>query len=235
MELSHFALITGPFVGRSSMLATAEALRAAGAMVTEPDPHQAHPVDLPSLGDWALSLVPAVPRTPAPVVVGYGAGTVLAAWLAPRIGASALILVDGEVPPDRGAAPILPDRVSSLLRGAAGTQGLPRWSDWWTDLSTQEDMGLAALSRQRPELVEPLAREQRHFPADWLDQTLDLDPWTDLPVGYLRLSRFFTTAAEAASGRGWPVETIDGSHLHPALMGAETAGAILAVAGELDL
>lgn len=233
MELSHFVLVTGPFVGRSSMLDTAQALRDAGAMVTEPDPHEAHPGALPSLEDWALSMLPVIPRTPAPIVVGYSAGTVLATWLAPRVGASALILVDGEIPPEAGPCPILPERMAALLRARAGSEGLPRWSDWWPE-EMAEPLGLGPLARLRPDLVDVLRMEERAFPQDWLAQTLDLKPWRDIPTGYLRLSHFFDGHAKSASARGWPVEHIDGSHLHPAIMGTETAGALMAVAGAFD-
>lgn len=230
MELTHFALVTGPFVGRSSMLDTARALRDAGATVTEPDPHAAHPDTLPSLEDWALSLLPVVPRTPAPIVVGYSTGTVLAAWLATRIGAAGLILMDGEIPPDSGSCPLLPDDIAAQLTSRAGPDGLPRWSDWWSE-DQAEPVGLGPLGRLRPELVDVLKREERAFPVDWLDQTLELEDRGDIPVGYLRLSHFYDPALAEAERRGWPVATIDGSHLHPAIMGTETAGALMAVAG----
>ena len=233
MELTHFVLITGPFVGRSSMLDTAQALRDAGAMVTEPDPHEVHPETLPSLEDWALSMLPAIPRAPSPIVVGYSAGTVLATWLAPRIEAAGLILMDGEIPPAEGPCPILPERVSSLLSSRAGPAGLPRWSEWWpSDLS--EPLGLGPLKRVRPDLADMLQNEERNFPADWLSQTLDLEPWGDIPTGYLQLSHFFDAQASKARDKGWPVEHIKGSHLHPAIMGTETAGALMAVAGAFD-
>lgn len=233
MELTHFVLVTGPFVGRSSMLDTAQALRDAGAMVTEPDPHELHPDALPSLEDWAVSMLPAIPRTPAPIVVGYSAGTVLAAWLAPRVGAAGLVLVDGEIPPASGPCPILPERVSSLLSERAGRDGLPRWSDWWPE-ALSEPLGLGPLARRRPDLVEALRNEERRFPTDWLSQTLELKDWRALPTGYLRLSHFFDDPAQEATRLGWPVEHIDGSHLHPAMMGTETAGALMAVAGAFD-
>lgn len=230
MELTHIVLVTGPFVGRSSMLDTGAALRDAGAMVTEPDPHAAHPDRLPSLSDWALSLLPAIPRSPAPIVVGYSAGTVLAAWLAPRVGAAGLVFVDGEIPAASGPCPILPERVATHLAARSGPDGLPRWSDWWPE-EMSEPLGLGALKRTRPDLAEVLRREERAFPADWLSQTLEIEPWSGIPSGYLRLSHFYDARAREAEARGWPAEEIEGSHLHPAIMGTETAGAIMAVAG----
>ncbi|WP_375173825.1 alpha/beta fold hydrolase [Pseudooceanicola sp.] len=230
MELTHFVLVTGPFVGRSSMLDTAQALRDGGAWVTEPDPHELHSDRLPTLEDWALSMLPAIPRTPAPIVVGYSAGTVLATWLAPRVGAAGLILVDGEIPPGHGPCPILPERVAALLAKRAGPEGLPRWSDWWPE-DMSEPLGLGPLARLRPDLADVMRAEERAFPADWLSQTLDLEPWGAIPTGYLRLSHFFDAQAAEAAARGWPVEHIEGSHLHPAIMGTETAGALMAVAG----
>lgn len=230
MELTHFVLVTGPFVGRSSMMDTAQALRDAGARVTEPDPHEVHTEDLPTLEAWAESLLPVIPRAPAPIVVGYSAGTVLAAWLAPRVGATGVILMDGEIPPAEGPCPILPEQVSARLQDNARDGGLPRWSDWWPE-TLAEPLGLASLSRLRPDLVDILRNEERTFPADWLTQRLELDAWRDIPTGYLRLSSFYDTAARDAEALGWPVEHINGSHLHPAIMGTETAGALMAVAG----
>ena len=233
MELSHVVLVTGPFVGRSSMLDTAEALRDAGALVTEPDPHAAHPDTLPSLDDWALSMLPVVPRDLAPVVVGYSAGTMLAAWLAPQVGASGLILMDGEIPAAKGPCPILPERVTSPLKERSGPDGLPRWSDWWPE-DMAEPLGLGPLARLRPDLVEVLRGEERQFPTGWLDQQLDLPDRGGIPTAYLRLSRFYDHAVREAEQLGWPVEHIDGSHLHPAIMGTETAGALMALAGRLE-
>jgi hypothetical protein len=230
MDLTHFVLVTGPFVGRSSMLDTAQALRDADVMVTEPDPHALHSDRLPTLEDWAASMLPAIPRTPAPLVVGYSAGTVLAAWLAPRVGAAGLIFVDGEIPPTEGPCPILPPRVAARLEPRAGPEGLPRWSDWWPQ-DMAEPLGLGLLARERPDLVAAMRGEERAFPVDWLHQRLALDPWDHLPTGYLRLSHFFDAQARAAADRGWPVEHIEGSHPHPAIMGTETAGALMAVAG----
>ena len=229
MELTHFVLVTGPFVGRSSMLDTARALREAGAMVTEPDPHVVHAEDLPTLEDWANSLLPAIPAPP-PIIVGYGAGTVLAAWLASRIDAAGLILMDGEIPPDAGPCPILPEPVTVQLRKLAKGDRLPKWSDWWPE-ELAEPLGKAALRRMHPELRDILAGEEREFPIDWLDQRLDLDRWSGVPTGYLRLSDFYRDAAQDAAARGWPVEEVEGSHLHPAMMGNDTAGALMAVAG----
>jgi len=234
LEQTHIVLVTGPFTGRTSMLDTADALRAAGAEVTEPDPHALHPDALPGLEDWAHSLLAAIPRAPRPLMVGFSAGTVLAAWLAPQVAATGLVLIDGALPPRSGPCPILSDEVRAHLRGRAAPDALPTWSDWW-DADLAEPLGHHRLARARPDLVEALRAEERAFPLDWLEQTLDLPPCDGIPAAYLRLSRFHDAEAELAASRGWPVERIDGSHLHPAFAGNETAGAILALAGRMEL
>ncbi|WP_136634345.1 hypothetical protein [Pseudooceanicola onchidii] len=184
MELTHFVLVTGPQAGAAAVLDTAQALRDAGALVTQPMADALPDSAPPGLQDWALSLLPAIPRSPAPIVVGFGAGAVLAAWLAPQVGAVGLILTDCDLPPD------------------SGTTG-PGWP---------EGKG----------------------PADWQGDQLDLPPRDDMPTGYLKLSPGFDAAAAAARARGWPVEEIEGTRLQAAMLGTETAGALMAVAGAFD-
>ncbi|MGI3170243.1 hypothetical protein ACRARG_13915 [Pseudooceanicola sp. C21-150M6] len=233
MDVTHYALVTGPFVGRTSLSAVALALREAGAKVTEPDPHAAFPDALPSLETWAEALMEMIPSSPAPILVGYSVATVLAAWLAPKVGAKAVIFLDGEIPAENGPNPIFSDRVTRHLSGKVEDATLPHWSDWWTGLGLEEGLGTGPLGRDRADLVPILRAEERRFPADWLGQSLDMPQWRDMPVGYVRLSPFYDQALQDAEMLGWPVAHVDGSHLHTVLNGVETAGALMAVAGEL--
>lgn len=178
MELTQFVLVTSPFAAPGTMLDTAQALRDAGVTVTETG--GADTGASTSLEDWALSLLPTIPRAPVPIVVGLGAGTVLAAWLAPRLDAAGLVLVDGAVPPDHGPCEIK-DRASD-------TKG----------------------------------------------ETLELQPWRHIPTGYLRLSPPFEAEARDAEALGWPVERINGAQTQAALLGTETAGALMAVVGAFE-
>ena len=232
MDVTHYVLIAGPFVGRTTLSATALALREAGAKVTEPDPHAAFPDALPDLETWAEALEEMIPADPAPILVGYSAATVLAAWLAPRVQARAVLLLDGEIPPEGGEARILSDQVSDQLAPRAEDGALPPWSDWWSE-DLAETLGTGALHRTRADLVPILRAEERRFPADWLGQRLAMPLWRDRPTGYIRLSRFYDAQVDAAEALAWSVTRIDGSHLHPVLNGTETAGALMAIAGDL--
>ena len=69
--------------------------------------------------------------------------------------------------------------------------------------------------------------------ADWFDDTIELASWDHIPAGFIQTSRIYDHAAEEAWRRGWPVASLQGTHLDPTLRPAETAEAILSMSRRL--
>jgi pimeloyl-ACP methyl ester carboxylesterase len=104
----HFILVAGPLVRASSWEPTAECLRAAGCHVQVPDV-LAHHRSPPAWSAWTAQLLEHITRGDEPIVVGHSSASALAADLATRLPVRGIIIVDGDVPPSRGAAfPVSP-------------------------------------------------------------------------------------------------------------------------------
>ena len=229
----HFILVAGPLVRASSWEPTAEALRAAGCHVQVPDVLADHPSP-PSWGDWNSRLLEQIALAPDPIVVGHSSASALVADLATRMPVRAVVIVDGDVPPPRGAAfPVRP-ALHDFIKGLGDADGmLPVWSKWF------------ARDKRRASLVgiDILARDAAAFTAfesglprmhiGWFDEAIELAEWDHIPAGFIQTSAIYDHAAAEAQRRGWPVTNLYGTHLHPTLQPEETANAILAMSRQL--
>ena len=146
----HFILVAGPLVRASSWEPTAECLRAAGCHVQVPDVLAHHPSP-PAWSAWTSQLLEHVTRGHEPIVVGHSSASALVADLATRLPARGIIIVDGDVPPSRGAAfPVRP-ALHDFIKGLAEPDGmLPIWSRWFTrDMRRMSLVGLDILAQRR--------------------------------------------------------------------------------------
>jgi hypothetical protein len=229
----HFILVAGPLVRASSWEPAAEVLRAAGCHVEVPDVLAHHPLP-PSWGTWNSRLLEHVTHAPDPIVVGHSSASALVAGLATRLPARAVIIVDGEVPPPRGAAfPVRP-ALHDFLKSLAGPDGmLPIWSKWFAgDKARAVLVGIDVLARD----AAALAQFEDGLPrmhVGWFDEAIELADWDHIPAGYVQTSAIYDHAAAEAQRRGWPVANLHGTHLHPTLQPEETAKAILAMSRQL--
>ena len=229
----HFILVAGPPVRASSWEPAAEALRAAGCHVQVPDVLAHHPSP-PSWGDWNSRLLKLVTPAPHPILVGHSSASALVADVAARLPARAVIIVDGDVPPPKGAAfPVRP-ALHDFIKGLAGPDGmLPVWSKWFTSDSTRASLvGIDILARD----AAAFARFESGLPrmyVGWFDEAIELAEWDHIPAGYIQTSAIYDHATAEAQRRGWPVVNLHGTHLHPTLQPEETANAILAMARQL--
>jgi hypothetical protein len=230
---SHFILVAGPLVRASSWEPTAECLRAAGCRVQVPDILAHHPSP-PSWRAWTSHLLEHIAGGDEAMVVGHSSASVLAADLATRLPARGIILVDGEVPPSRGAAFPVRLALHDFIKGLAEPDGmLPIWSRWFAgDTERLSRVGLDILSRD----AAAFARFESGLPrmhVGWFDDAIELADWDQVPAGFIQTSAIYDHAAAAAQRRGWPVANLQGTHLHPTLHPAETADAILAMSRQL--
>jgi hypothetical protein len=231
--LPDFVLVAGPLVRASSWEPTAEHLREAGWRVQVPDilAHHALP---PAWRAWTQSLLDHIAPAADVIAVGHSSASVLAAELAIRLPARAVIVVDGEVPPSQGPAspvrPALRDHVRSL---AQADGSLPVWSKWFSGDSERTSLvGLDILASD----AAAFARFENELPkmhVGWFDDVIELARWDHIPAGLIQTSSIYDHAAAEAQRRGWPVMRLQGTHLHPTLRPAEMADAILSMSRRL--
>jgi pimeloyl-ACP methyl ester carboxylesterase len=194
----------------------------------------AHHRQPPSWRAWTSHLLEHIADGDEAIVVGHSSASVLAAELAARLPACAVIIVDGEVPPSHGAAfPVRP-ALYDLIKSLAEPDGmLPVWSRWFAgDTQRMSLVGLDILARD----AAAFARFESGLPrmhVDWFDDAIELAGWDHIPAGFIQASAIYDHAAVAAQRRGWPVANLQGTHLHPTLHPAETANAILAMSRQL--
>jgi hypothetical protein len=230
---ADFVLVTGPLVGSSSWEPTARQLRDGGQRVHVPDVLTACGTP-PPWSRWTSHLISLIPRENELILVGHSSASALVADLASRLATRALIIVDGDVPLAIGAAPPVRPALRDFIAGLAGPDGmLPPWSQWFRDDPSRASLvGIDILARDPVALLE-FERELPQMNISWFDDTIDLAGWDHVPSGYLQTSAIYDHAAAEALRRGWPLQRLHGTHLHPTLQPFETAAAILAILRQL--
>lgn len=231
-------LITGPLVGVSSWLPTAERLRAAGRTVHIPDAlSRRGPV--PGWCDWSRQLVPQIPHAEPVLLVGHSSATSLIAELATLLPAHkqpvrGLILVDGEVPPVSGpATPVRPGLRDFIAALPEEGGRLPPWSQWFIDDPQRATMiGIDRLARD-PAAFAAFEQTLPRMTKVWFEATIDLRPWDHVPAGYIQTSDIYDHAMAEAERRHWPRLRLQGTHMHPTLAPDEMAKAILEMSDRL--
>jgi hypothetical protein len=144
-----------------------------------------------------------------------------------------LIIVDGEVPPSQGAASPVRPALRDFIKRLAGPDGsLPIWSRWSGDARRASLVGLDILASD-PIAFAEFERGLPRLSVDWFDDTIELANWDRIPAGFIQTSAIYDHSAAEAERRGWPVARLQGTHLHPTLNPAETAGAIIAMSHQL--
>jgi len=231
---AEFVLVAGPMVRAASWEPTADHLRQAGWSVQVPDllATRATP---PPWSTWSRHLLDHIAPREGLILVGHSSGSALVADLATKLPASAIIIVDGDIPPAQGsAAPVRP-ALHDFIRSLAGADGmLPVWSRWFA--SDPQRTALIGLDRLAADALG-LASFEDGLPTmrvDWFEDTIELSRWDHVPAGFIQTSPIYDHATAEALRRGWPVERLTGTHLHPTLCPAETANAILSIAQQLD-
>jgi Alpha/beta hydrolase family len=231
----NFVLVPGPLVRASSWEPTAKLLRESGHNVQTPDVLDNQPPQPPAWRAWTSHLLRRITSCHAPILVGHSSASALVADLAHKIPCGGVVIVDGEVPPSRGAAspvrPALQDFIKSI---AAGDGTLPIWSRWFAgDPRRASLVGLDLLARD-PIAFAEFERGLPTLSVDWFDDKIELGSWDHVPAGFIQCSPIYDHAALEARRRGWPVIKLEGTHLHPTLEPAETMLAIISMSRQLS-
>ena len=231
--LPDLVLVAGPLVGSSSWEPTARQLRDEGRRVHVPDVLTACGTP-PPWSQWTSHLINLIPGGNELILVGHSSASALVADLASKLATRGLIIVDGDVPPAIGAAPPVRPALRNLIASLAGPDGmLPIWSKWFRDDPPRASLvGIDILARD-PVALSQFERDLPQLNISWFDETIDLAGWDHVPSGYVQTSAIYDHAAAEARRRGWPLQRLHGTHLHPTIQPSETAAAILAISRRL--
>jgi|SRR5690606_15805483 len=212
----EIVLVHSPLVGPSSLAPTAEALERRGFRTYTPC------IDGSDVAwrEAPAAVLAALPELSGPLLVGHSAAGLLLPALAGPLEAWGMIVIDGRLPPEAGPTPPAEPEFDAFVKALPVEQGrLPRWSHWWGP------GGMAALIPDRWTRKVFEADLPRLRP-EWFDDAVETPPWDHLRAGYLQTSPRLADQAALARARGWPVQTLAGTHLHPFLHPGETALAI---------
>jgi hypothetical protein len=227
-----FILVAGPLVRASSWAPTARHLREAGYRAQVPDVLAYHQPP-PSWSAWNAHLLELINPCSEAVLVGHSSASALVADLTAKVPCQCLIIVDGEVPPSQGTASPVRPALRDFIKSLAGPDGtLPIWSRWLGDARRASLVGLDILASDPIAFAEFESGLPR-LSVDWFDDTIELANWDRMPAGFIQTSAIHDHSAAETQRRGWPVARLHGTHLHPTLSPAETAGAIIAMSHQL--
>jgi hypothetical protein len=165
-------------------------------------------------------LLDALPAGPPLVLVPHSNAGLFVPALTVARAVAGCVFVDARLPPAEGAAPMAtPERWDTRARLADPDGVLPPWTQWW-------DADVSPLFPNEAVRAE-VEREQRRLPLSYFDQAVPVPPdWDLLPVAYLAFGETYDAERQDAEGRGWPVATLAGEHLHMLIDPASVATAI---------
>lgn len=200
-------LLPSPLVGQATWAPAADVLRATGRSVTVADPRE-------------------VPDLPRPLLVAHSNAGLFAPGLAARLDAVATVYVDaalaGEAP-DTSLAP--PAALLDHLRTLADADGLlPPWTQWWPSADV-DDLFPSAAARAQVEAAEP------RLPLAYFETRVAVPPgWTSRPCAYLAFGDTYADEVARSRSLGWPVEVLEGRHLHQVVDPEAVVAAVLRLA-----
>ncbi|WP_199035431.1 hypothetical protein [Glycomyces salinus] len=136
-----------------------------------------------------------------------------------------VVFVDAILPPPNGTLPVAPPGLRDALAAEADEDGLlPPWTGWWPERVVDELFPDAATKAS-------VEAGQRRMPLAYLDARVEVpDGWDRAPAAYLAFGDAYADERDDARSRGWPVETMDGGHLHMLREPAAVAAAIIRLA-----
>lgn len=223
-------LLHSPAVGPTTWQPVAAELRARGRDVRVPslldvatgDPPYQHRV----VAAVRAALTGTPPRRPV-MLVGHSNAGVLLPPVRAALGhpVTASVFVDAALPARSGPTPVAPEARLATLRELAGPDGrLPRWTDRY------DEVEIAGLFPD-PSIRRAVVEEQPRLPLSYYTQQIPATPgWDDQRCGYLLFGPPYDEVARDAAGRGWPVLTVPGRHLHQLVDPTAVASAILTLA-----
>lgn len=219
-------LVASPLLGPAVWAPVAAVLESHGWTVTLPPPYAG--VRTPA--DVLAQLLAAIPAGKPVVLVPHSNAGLYAAAIAAQRDVRGIVFTDALLPQDHATASPREPEFRAFLAGLADREGrLPGWTRWWP---AEDVSGLfpdaesrAAVEREQARL--PLAYFDEHVPAP--------DGWRHLPAAYLAFGDTYAEELTRAVSAGWPVERLDGRHLHPLVDPGGVAAELEGLLGRMGL
>jgi hypothetical protein len=212
------ALLASPLLGPAIWRPTGEALSEHGWQVLViPQLPQA-----PRSPEMVLKhLLECVPSgSPLALVAHSNAGLYVPSVCAERR-VVASVYADAALPAPVGPTPVAPPDMQEFLQQLAAEDGLlPPWMDWW-DRQELASILPGAASRAA------LQADQNRLPITYFSSLIETpSDWIKRPAAYLAFGDTYDSERAQAKRWGWPVETLDGGHLHPLVAPQSVARAL---------
>jgi hypothetical protein len=219
----RLVLLPSPLLGPAVWASVAVRFRARGWQVHLP--RLGSPVTTPD--DVARGWLEQVPRHEPLVLVPHSNAGLYVAALAGQREATSMVFVDAGLPSTELVTPVAPAPFRDWLGSLVGENGLlPPWTQWWPPGDIEAVL-------PDPRLRSALAAEARRLPISYFDGTVSTPPgWESVPAAYVAFGDTYAEERAEAERRGWPVETMEGQHLH---MMVDPGGVAAVVARLIDV
>ena len=226
MTVHLLVLLPSPLLGPAVWAPVADLLRSRGhdAMVPSLPPIVATPDDV--IAGWLRE----IPADRDLLLVPHSNAGLYVAALAKTRTVRGSVFVDAGLPSGETTTPTAPPAFRQFLGGLADHRGLlPPWTQWW------EPSDVAAI------LPDPATRaavedDQRRLPLSYFDADVPSPPgWEAMPAAYLAFGDTYADERSSAKGRGWPVRTLPGEHLHVLADPDAVTDALLGLIGRLGV
>jgi len=164
------------------------------------------------------------------ILVPHSNAGLYAPALADSLRSRATVFVDAALPTASSTTPLAPPAFLEFLTELADEQGmLPPWTRWW---GTDADLDALFPSAQWRQRVQ--AGESR-LPLSYFRATLAVPAgWTAGPCAYLGFGTTYAEELAAARQYGWPVEVLEGSHLHMLHQPVSVASSLMELVRKLE-
>ncbi len=215
---AELALLPSPLLGPAVWMPVAEELRRTGWPVVACGGDGAAPR---TWEDVLRSFLADLPAGRDLVLVPHSNAGLYVPALTGRRQVVASVFVDAGLPPTEGSTPLAPPDFYDFLATLADEDGvLPPWTQWWEGPDVDELFPNGA-ARDRVE------QEQRRLPLAYFRDSLPVPAgWDHNPSAYIAFGDTYAQDREQAEGRGWPVRTLTGGHLHTLVEPSDVAAVI---------
>jgi hypothetical protein len=230
-RVPRLVLVPSPLLGPSVWQPVSDVLRADGWDVSVVPRPATAPRDAGEVLAHLLGHVPA--DHPVVLVPHSNAGLYVPALSGAR-DVVACVFVDALLPPASGPAPLAPAGLLGALEHLADPAGvLPPWTGWWSEEQLRPlfgDDGRADAARAAVEA------DQHRLPLAYFRGTVAVPAGGPTgPAAYLAFGDTYAAERGTAAGRGWPVRTLTGGHLHQLVEPRAVAHAVVGLLALLGI
>jgi hypothetical protein len=189
------------------------------------------PVPVRSPDDVMRSFLAALPDDEDLVLIPHSNASLYVPALTAVRRVAGFIFVDARLPGQDGRAAMARPGFLDELEQKADPDGLlPPWTSWWQEADVAQ-LFPSAGARERIE------REQPRLPLSYFRASVLVPAgWDRRPGAYLAFGDTYAAQRREAEGRGWPVATLPGDHLHmlvdPSRVTVEIATLLAAIGAE---